>query len=290
MKILKNNLFGIYEKALPPGDLEEKIIYASNAKFDFLEMSIDESDKRLMRLNMDDKYIEKILSICKNNNIFIRSICFSAQRRYPLGSHNENIRKQSIEMLKQCILLAFKLNIRIIQIAGYDVFYEEKDDNTKKWFIEGLNEGLWFANIYGVNLSIEIMDDPFINSITKYLELKKRCQSPWLSVYPDLGNLSAWNKKNTIIELEKGFGEIVALHIKDTLEVKDDFKGKFKNVNFGEGCVDFKKIFKYLKDKKYSGSFLIEAWYEDFPDPTNNLDKSKKFITDIFRETGWELC
>jgi L-ribulose-5-phosphate 3-epimerase UlaE len=35
-------------------------------------------------------------------------------------------------MLKQCIILAKKLHVPIIQLAGYDVFYEEKDASTRQ--------------------------------------------------------------------------------------------------------------------------------------------------------------
>ena len=40
---------------------------------------------------------------------------------------------------------------------------------------------------------IEIMDDPFINSIEKILGCKKEIDSPYLFVYPDIGNVSAWH-------------------------------------------------------------------------------------------------
>ena len=43
-----------------------------------------------------------------------------------------------------------------------------------------------------MTLALEIMDTPFMNSISRYLVLKERLPSPWLLVYPDLGNLTAW--------------------------------------------------------------------------------------------------
>ncbi|QEH62003.1 L-ribulose-5-phosphate 3-epimerase [Spiroplasma chinense] len=287
---LKNNFLGVYEKALPKVSWPEKIKVASELGFDFIELSIDESDERLERLNWSDKQVEEILLECKQNNIFIRSICFSGQRRYPMGSHDKEIRKTSMKLLEQCIILAHKLGIKIIQLAGYDVFYEEKDQTTKEYFLKNLNEAMKIANRYAINLSIEIMDDVFINSISKFLEIKKEVNYPWLSVYPDLGNLWAWNSDNSIEELEKGFNEVVALHIKDTLLVKEDFPGKFKNVEFGEGDVDFKMLLKYLNTKQYSGSFVIEAWYEDFPKTVSLLENAKKYVLNIFKETGWELC
>ena len=44
----------------------------------------------------------------------------------PLGSLNKETREKGRKILSQAIRLAHQLNIRVIQIAGYDVFYEEK--------------------------------------------------------------------------------------------------------------------------------------------------------------------
>lgn len=290
MHNLKHNFLGVYEKALPPTDWEDKFRVAAELGFDFIEISIDESDDRLNRLEWSDVEIDWILKLCKKYKIFIRSICFSGQRRYPMGSHDLKIREQSMVLLEKCIILAFKLNVRIIQLAGYDVFYEPKDESTRTMFLSNLKTGLKIANRYGIQLGIEIMDDEFINSITKYLQIKAECPSPWLSVYPDLGNLVAWNQQTAEAELKVGFHEIVALHIKDTLPVTSSTKGTFKNVEFGSGCVDFQSLFTCLKDLDYSGSFVIEAWYEDFDQPELRLKKAKAYVLDLFQKAGWPVC
>lgn len=288
--MVENIKFGIYEKALPNVIIEEKINIAKSLNFDFIEMSIDESEARLDRLNWDDKQILKINKICENKKIEIRSICFSGQRKFPLGSHDESIRKKSLKLLEKCIILAHKLGVRIIQLAGYDVFYEEKDSETNDYFIKNLNVGLAIANKYGVMLAIETMDDPYICNITKYLKIKEQCNSPWLSVYPDLGNLSAWEKTEKVInELDKGWHEIVGLHIKDTEAVTKTHKGKFKNVDFGKGCVEFEKIFRHLKLKNYTGSMLIEGWYEEFDHSIERLKEAMDFVLKKMMTAGWKI-
>lgn len=50
-----------------------------------------------------------------------------------------------------------------------------------------MKESVKEASKYGVILSVEIMDDPFMNSISKFLEIKEQIHSPYLQVYPDLG-------------------------------------------------------------------------------------------------------
>ena len=76
--------------------------------------------------------------------------------------------------------------------------------NSREDFIEGIKESVKEASKYGIILSVEIMDDPFMNSISKILEIKEQIHSPFLQVYPDLGNLSAWPENNPLENLRKG--------------------------------------------------------------------------------------
>ena len=52
-------------------------------------------------------------------------MCLSGHRKYPLGSHDKEIQKKSLEIMKKAIDFAADLGIRIIQLAGYDVYYED---------------------------------------------------------------------------------------------------------------------------------------------------------------------
>ena len=57
---------GVYEKAFPVElSWEERLTYAKNAGFDYLEMSIDETDMRMSRLDWDDEQIAELLDIQK---------------------------------------------------------------------------------------------------------------------------------------------------------------------------------------------------------------------------------
>ncbi|WP_449614954.1 TIM barrel protein, partial [Pseudomonas aeruginosa] len=66
---------------------------------------------------------------------------------------------KSLELMKQCIELAQDLGVRTIQLAGYDVYYEEKSPETRARFIKNLRQSCDWAEEAQVMLSIEIMDD-----------------------------------------------------------------------------------------------------------------------------------
>lgn len=284
---------GIYEKALPKKfTFTEKIKFAKELGFNFIEISVDESDERLSRLDWDNETINKLRNDLNNYGMRIPTMTFSGHRRFPMGSLDEKTNEISMQLMEKAIILADKLGIRIVQLAGYDVYYTESTKETEKMFLKNLRKALDMAEEYNVCLAIEIMDHPFINSITKYLKVKKLVNSPYLKVYPDLGNLSAWPENIVENELEIGINEkeIVAIHVKDTLSVTKDFSGKFKEVDFNTGCVDFLGLFKKLYSLKYKGPFLIEMWSEkldDVEEIRKTVKEAKDFVVDNLKKAGY---
>ena len=140
---IKKRPLGIYEKALP-NDFTwlEKMQAAKQAGFDYIEISIDESDERLARLDWSDEQIEEIRSYMKETGIIIPSMCLSGHRRFPFGSKNKEIRDKAFEIMEKGIILAQKLGVRVIQLATYDVYYEESDEETKALFLEGMKKSV----------------------------------------------------------------------------------------------------------------------------------------------------
>lgn len=281
---------GIYEKALPKNiTWPERLELAAELGFDFIEMSIDETDERLERLNMSDEEIQHIRESCEKNKIRINSICLSGHRRFPFGSSDNAKRKEAEKILNEAIYLAHKLGISIIQIAGYDVYYEDKSALSRERFIIGLKNGVKKASELGIILSVEIMDDPFMNSIEKFLEIKEQIPSPYLQVYPDLGNLSAWPQNNPARELEIGISSITSIHLKDTYPVTAECKGQFRDVPFGDGCVDFEGLLKTLNRLGYDGTFLIEMWSESSDDFRIEVKRAQDYLYPKLKEAGYNV-
>lgn len=254
---MKKNPIGIYEKAIPNAfDWPDKIRIAKAAGFDFIEMSVDESDERLARLEWSPESRKFLRTLLAQEDFEIRSMCLSGHRRFPYGSKDEATRQKAYRLMTQAIALAKDLGIRNIQVAGYDVYYEPADAETKEMFKQGLKQAAREAAAANIMLSIEIMDTEFIGTISRCLEYIDEIASPWLKIYPDLGNLSRWTE-DPIAELEKGWPHIVAIHLKDTQP------GVFKCVPFGQGTVDFDGLLSYIKASQYSGPFLIEMWADN---------------------------
>ncbi|MGM0218122.1 L-ribulose-5-phosphate 3-epimerase [Enterococcus sp. AZ126] len=279
---------GIYEKALPKNmSWKERLLLAKKLGFDFIEMSIDETDERLKRLDWTNEERKAVRESIHETNVSILSICLSGHRRFPFGSKELKTRTAALILMEKAINLASDLGIRTIQLAGYDVYYEVKTLTSREYFIENLKKAVAMAASKEIVLSIEIMDDPFMNSISKFLKIKEQIRSPYLQVYPDLGNLSAWPENDVGYELELGIDQISAVHLKDTLAVTEQFAGKFKEVPFGTGCVDFLGCLKTLKRLHYNGPFLIEMWSETSDTPEKEIEQAKEFLFPYLKEVGY---
>lgn len=284
---MTTNAVGIYEKALPQ-DLtwEEKFKLTHDLGFNFLEFSIDESDERLARLDWTEKQRAEFRDAMWRTHSRINTMMLSGHRRYPLGSADPKIREKSLEIMQKAIDLAVDLGVKNIQMAGYDVYYEEKTIQSREFFVENLRKCVEMAAKKMVTLSIETMDDPFINSMEKINHYKTMIHSPYLQGYPDLGNISAWPENNVAEDIENHMDEIAAVHLKDTLAVTPTFKGQFKEVTFGEGCVDFVGLLRMMARLNYSGSYTIEMWTGTSSNTITEIKGAKSFFDEIFTQVG----
>ena len=284
---LEDLRLGIYEKALP-GALgwKERLALAKELGFDFVEISIDETDERLGRMSWSTEQRLELVGAILETGVDVPSMCLSGHRRFPLGSRDPMVRKQALELMEKAIRFSLDTGVRVIQIAAYDEYYRDSDEETDSLFRQTFLECEKLARKYQVMLSFEIMDTPYFNSIDKFLDLKHEFTSCWTSVYPDVGNLSAWGN-DVPHQLEKGIDWITAIHLKDTLAVTDKFPGVFKEVPFGTGCVDFPKVFTALKRLDYQGPFLIEMWTGKEKNPEQAIRDARSFILKHMSDVGF---
>ena len=141
----------IYEKAMP-SDLkfEQMLDCAARNGFDRLEISIDETELRLSRLDWNDAQKQALHQAAQRAGIPIRTMCLSGHRKYPFGAHDAAVRERSLEIMKKAVDFAAQTGISIIQLAGYDVYYESGDEQTRGWFVENLQRAVEFAAASGV--------------------------------------------------------------------------------------------------------------------------------------------
>ena len=282
---LTRHRIGLYEKALPNSfSWEEKLDETKNLGFDFLEISIDESDEKRSRLDWSDEDIYALRHLCEERQVPLQSMCLSTHRRFPFGSADPQVREQAAIDMEKAIKLAYKLGIRTIQLAGYDVYYEQASQETHRRFIEGMKLSAQLAERAGVMLAVEIMDTDYLNSLCKFEVLSREIDSPYFTAYPDVGNISGWNK-DIVSELKLSKPRITQIHLKDTYCVTHEYKGQFRDLTIGEGEVDFNAIFKTLKETNCVVPMVIEMWAQD-EHWKENILKAQAYLNDICHQTG----
>ncbi|MEZ8303263.1 L-ribulose-5-phosphate 3-epimerase [Vibrio splendidus] len=276
---------GLYEKALPNElSWEDKLKQTKELGFDFLEISVDESDERRSRLDWNDEQVYALRRLCEKHGVPLQSMCLSAHRKFPFGSADPAIREQAVIHMEKAISLAYKLGIRTIQLAGYDVYYEPADKVTHQRFIEGMKLSARLAERSGVMLAVEIMDTDYLNSLSKFEVLSREINSPYFTAYPDVGNISGWNY-DIVTELKLSKPHITQIHLKDTYKVTDEYKGQFRDLVIGDGEVDFNAIFETLKETECVVPLVIEMWAQDERWKENILTAQKR-LNDVCVQTG----
>ncbi|ATD54222.1 L-ribulose-5-phosphate 3-epimerase [Clostridium chauvoei] len=277
---MKEYTLGLYEKSMPNTlTWREKLTFAKEAGYDFVEISIDETDEKLSRLESSKEERLELIKTMYEIGIPIRTMCLSGHRKYPLGSLNENVRNRGMEIMEKAIDFACDLGIRIIQLAGYDVYYDESTEETEKLFSQNLKLAVEMAAKKGIILAFETMETEFMNTVEKAMKYVNKINSPYLHVYPDCGNIknaAVTYNTNVLDDLKTGAGHIAAVHLKETVP------GKFREIPFGTGHVNFEEIIRTsweLGVRRY----VAEFWYVGNDNWKNVLKETKVFMDEKFK-------
>ena len=280
---MKKYLLGLYEKSMP-GTLSwtEKLLAAKKAGFDYVEMSIDETEAKLARLEMRAEELTELRAAMLSTGLPIRSICLSGHRKFPLGCPDPDKQKRSLEIMEKAIALAAALGVRTIQLAGYDVYYEEGTEQTRQDFVHNLRKCAEMAAKEGILLGFETMETAFMDNVKKAMHYVQAVDSPYLGVYPDAGNITnaaLLYHEDVLADMETGRGHLVAVHLKEALP------GKYREIPFGTGHVDFDKIVRKsweLGVRRY----VAEFWYKEGSDWQQELQKANDFMREKFAGIG----
>lgn len=278
---MKEYTLGLYEKSMPSYlTWEEKLNCARECGFDNVEISIDETEEKLSRLDMSKGDKRALIELMFKCDVEIRTMCLSGHRKYPLGSPDEAIRNKGMDIMKKAIGFADDLGIKIIQLAGYDVYYEEGNEQTRKYFEENLKKAVEMAASKGVILAFETMETEFMNTVEKAMDFVNLVDSPYLQVYPDCGNVTNATLEygsSAIDDFSKGKGHIAAVHLKETVP------GKFREITFGTGHVNFEDIIKKSWELGVR-KFTAEFWYTGNENWKEVIKETKYFMDEKFKK------
>ncbi len=109
----------------------------------------------------------------------------------------------------------------------------------------------------GVILAFETMETEFLNTVEKAMYYVNLIASPYLQIYPDLGNIT--NAACIMVmafwmTFRSGRGHLAAMHLKETVP------GKFRDIPYGTGHVDFTSAIKAARNMGVR-LFVGEFWH-----------------------------
>lgn len=261
---------GLYEKAMPGTmTIGEKLECAKECGYDYVELSVDETEEKLARLDWTKEERLALVKEMYRVGLPLRSMCLSGHRKYPFGAKDPEVRKRGMEIMKKAIDLADDLGIRTIQLAGYDAYYEKDQwEGSRQAFLENLTKATEMAAAKGISMGFETMETPFMNTVWKSMFYVNHIDNPWLGVYPDCGNLTnaaVADGSSVTDDLYSGRGHVIAMHLKATKP------GLFRDMVFDDPTshVDFEAdiarawslgVRRYVTEMWYLGS---EKWKDD---------------------------
>lgn len=261
---------GLYEKAMPGTmTIGEKLECAKECGYDYVELSVDETDEKLARLDWTKEERLALVKEMYRVGLPLRSMCLSGHRKYPFGAKDPEVRKRGMEIMEKAIDLADDMGIRTIQLAGYDAYYEKDQwEGSRQAFLENLTKATEMAAAKGISMGFETMETPFMNTVWKSMFYVNHIDNPWLGVYPDCGNLTnaaVADGSSVTDDLYSGRGHVIAMHLKATKP------GLFRDMVFDDPTshVDFEAdiarawslgVRRYVTEMWYLGS---EKWKDD---------------------------
>ena len=272
---------GIYEKALPyNATWHERLAMAREAGFDFVEMSVDESDERLARLDWSASERAELREAVAATGVPIITLCLSGHRKWALGQRLAL--KSASAAWRSCARRSSSALIPASAPSSLPATTSTTNRTSRRSmerYRDGLAQGLEWASQAGVMLALENVDGNDVDSITKAMIFVDHFNSPWFQVYPDVGNLGE-HGLDVCAELERGRGHLVGIHVKDTRP------GEPRRVPFGQGIVPFVDAFRKLAEMRYVGPVMLEMWNDDSPDSLRIIRDARAWILARMVEAG----
>lgn len=141
--LVKFILFGIYEKVFFVGECWlEWLKFVKVLGFDFVEMFFDEMDVCFVWLDWSLEQCLVLVKVVVEIGVWVLLMCFSVYCCFLLGSEDDVVWYQGLEIMCKVICLVQDVGIWVIQLVGYDVYYQQVNDEMCCCFCDGLKQSV----------------------------------------------------------------------------------------------------------------------------------------------------
>lgn len=235
-------------QAHPLGYWQEEFDVASKVGLDCIEFILDYNDAEKNPLLIEGG-VDELLAISKKTGVSIKTVCADYFMEAPLHSIDKIVAEESFVILTRLVNTATQLGVTDIVIPCVDQSTLDGEEAVERFVVQ-VNKIIPLIEKVGVNLSLETDLDP-----SAFVKLLDRLDSKRITVNYDIGNSAALGY-DPIEELTAYGDRITDIHIKDRVLGGGP-------VTLGEGDANFELFFNKLKEFKYHGPFIMQAYRDD---------------------------
>jgi L-ribulose-5-phosphate 3-epimerase len=235
-------------QAHPIGYWQQEFEIAKKLGLDCIEFILDYNDAGKNPL-LKEGGVDEILNIIETTNVSVSTICADYFMEAPLHSIDDTIANKSLEVLNRLLETSFRLGITDIVIPCVDQSTLDGAEAVER-FVKQMSTIISVIEEKGINLSLETDLPP-----VSFVALLGKLNSKKFTVNYDIGNSAALGY-DPVIELTAYGDRITDIHIKDRVLGGGP-------VTLGEGNADFVKFFNKLKEFKYEGPFIMQAYRDE---------------------------
>ena len=273
---MMNIKYGISSLVFLPESLQSSMDKIVKNNFDCWEV-VCEGSHELNRGNID--YLKKLKDEYNNGNVEI-SIHAPFSDLNPC-SMNDRIRKLTVDCIRDSIIGGYELGCKIITIhPGYapplwSKFTEDLLDNN----YTVLREIVSIAEEYDITVGLENMPNyPGVFGVSPedLRNIIRDIDTKHLGITYDIGHGNTFkgiDNATFIKELNKIGKGIVHIHCHDNNGKEDE------HLKVGDGSIDFKSVFKVLKEIEYNGVVVMES--KNIRDGIISRDRIKNIVANL---------
>lgn len=260
----------------------EAILFAVEHGFEGIELWCDIYDAWPASLTKDDR--SNIRDLCEKNTLPLS--LHSPSIGNNIASHNPGQRRESIDQLKETILLAEEVGGRIVTVHPGRVTYFRllSDEGVSRYSLEAMKEEAYqllsdglrdcalFAQQRGIILCVENMGhlaNDTIHTVGELRQLIDKVALPSLKVTLDVSHAN----------ISGGISESIQSltpHIRH-IHVSDNFGRESSHLELGKGNIDLSPAADYLK--AFDGMIVLEVL--GLGDLEGAVFRSRKYLENV---------
>ncbi len=163
-----------------------------------------------------------------------------------------NGREKRIDFLKRAIDLASEWEAEALTFFSGIKASNVSNTDADNWLLEGCIELTQYAINKNVQLAFEPEPGMWLDTLSKYAQLRDKIQSSTFGLTLDIGHVYCNNEISLENSIYKYYNDIKNIHL-------EDIKGRIHNhLCFGDGDIDFLPFFNALKKVNYTSLMQVE--------------------------------